>query len=760
MNIELVSKNRENTLLYELDEIEKQSKKGSKYFSKCIEYNKLDEYDTNCIPVAHFYDKEGKLQVVFSREPSHALGVGCTGAGKTTSLVIPKVNILSSLKTKPSFVIIDVKGELHDKLSGHLKSKGYDIKVIDLDEPEYSASWNPLTSIYDKYIAAHKIVEKVKTHKDSIEEYPQLQRMEFNEDVKEWYEFYEMAYSNVDVLNRAIRHKRERLIADVSEEIRDLSYMFIVTQSFSDPHWDDSARDLFAGVILAMLERSVLKEGKNLTRKQFNLKNIVNAILTSGDDALKDFINNSDNDGEAYRFASRIVNMEAEKTKSCYFGVLSTQLSAFKSYAIQKVTIDNSLDFSLIDEKPEALFIKMDDLKESNYKLAQLIILRLYQEIKNKAKKMPNRTLSKPVHFILDEFGNFPKFNGFSNMISVSRSYNIWYTIVIQSYSQLEKIYGKDVASLIIENSNMKLFFGTNDYETMKSFSESCGKKAKISERAYLTGTNSDLVNCDIELFPNVPISDLANIDASEAYIVCFRMPVLHTKMERYYLVKEFNTLPKVEYKQLDDISINSKEYSFNIVRDDYIKTSKVEYKDEYVPKKDPQELRHEKKMNNYIDKLLLETRPAQFSIYIAAKKMSNFFPEYMIEHMEELDLKKLYSQSARYQLSTYSCEEFYKKLNNEIIETYIDNYKISNKDEFLNSLIEENDEETLESAIASLKAESINDNFVDDADQLIKSIYYTFPKEMITNLIFLRDDFLVNIQGYIESYLNKKKKI
>lgn len=743
MNIDLISKNRENSLLYEIDEIEKQSKNGSKYFSKCIEYNELGKYDTNCIPVAHFYDKEGKLQVVFSREPSHALGIGCTGAGKTTSLVIPKVNILSSLKTKPSFVIIDVKGELHDKLSGHLKSKGYNIKVIDLDEPEYSASWNPLASIYDKYVEAHKMVDKVVTHKCEVSKYPNLLKMDFDEKATVWYEFFGMAYSDVKVLNKAIKHKKERLLADVSEEIRDLAYMFIVTQSIGDPHWDDSARDLFAGVILAMLERAVLREGRNLTREQFNLKNIVNAILVSSDDDLKDFINNSDKNGEAYRFANRIVNMEAEKTKSCYFGVLSTQLSAFKSYAIQKVTINNTIDFDSITESPEALFIKMDDLKESNYKLAQLIILRLYQQIKSKAKSMPNRSLSKPVHFILDEFGNFPKFNGFSNMISVSRSYNIWYTIIIQSYSQLEMIYGKEVANLIIENSNMRLFFGTNDYFTMKSFSESCGKKAKISERAYLTGSSTELVNCDIELFPTVPVSDLANIDTSEVYIVCFRMPVLHSIMERYYLVKEFNSLPRVEYKKIDDISINSKKYTFNIAADDNINTSKVIYNDIFSEKKRPQEIKNQNKILNYIDKLLSKSRPPRYALNAVLHDIEDYFPEYVIEYLKNVDIIKLYTTSINTK-EIFSQEEFYNNFNDEIIERFMDNNKCKNDSDF---------DDEIEMFRYQL-------TFRTKTEQVIKRIYYIFPKEMIDNLRFLCNNFDDNYNDYIERYKNKKKKI
>ena len=583
----LISKNRENTLFYTFEDIVRESdKKENVYFGLKSSYEDLGKKETNCIPIAHYYDKNGKLQVVFSREPSHCLGIGCTGAGKTTSLIIPKVNILSSLKNKPSFFIIDVKGELHDNLSGHLKKNGYDIKVLDLNDPEFSDSWNPLLDLYDKYVSAYELTKKVIPHKDDINNYPNLMKLSFNKKAKKWYEFMGVAYSDIKSLNKGIAHKRERLLADVSEEICDLAYMFIVTQKLDDPHWDDTARDLFSGVILAMLERTVFGRGEKLTRDQFNLKNIINILLSTQEIYLKSFINNSDPKGEAYRFANKIVNMEAEKTKSCYFGVLSTQLSTFKSYAIQKLTIKNSIDLTTIADKPEAIFLKMDDLKESNFKLAQLIILRLYQQLKAKAQTLPRRTLSRPVHFILDEFGNFPKFNNFGNMISVSRSYNIWYTMVIQSYSQLNIKYGKELSDVIIENSNMRMFFGTNDYMTKKNFSESCGKISKISESAYLYGNSSDLVNCPIEEYPAVTVSDLSKVETSEVYITCFRMPTMKSRLERYYLVKEFDPLPVVEYRQIDDIEINSNKYTYDISKERQ-SYRKVEVELEYVDKPD-----------------------------------------------------------------------------------------------------------------------------------------------------------------------------
>lgn len=647
----LNTRNRENTLFYDFKNIaEKSTNPNEKYLGPNVKYKDLGELDTRCIPIAH-YTENGELRVVFSREPTHCLGIGCTGAGKTTSLVIPKVNILSSLKTRPSFFIIDVKGELHNKLSGHLKSKGYTIKVLDLNQPEFSPSWNPFSELYDKYVGAHKLVSMVVEHQDSIDDYPHLSKFSFTKSTNTWYELDGMAYPSISSLNKGISHIREKMLSEVSEDIRDLAYMFIKTQKKDDPHWDDTARDLFVAVIMGLLERSVIGGKTQVTRDQFNLRTILSLLISSNDDQLRDFIENGDHSLEAYRYANKIVNMRAETTKSCYFGTLSTQLSQFKSYAIQKVTLKNSIDLSTLADRPEAIFLKMDDLKQANYSLAQLIILRLYQQLKKKAQGEPDLTLSRPVHFILDEFGNFPAFNNFGNMISVSRSYNIWYTMVVQSYSQLDMKYGEEVAKIIIENSNMQMFFGTNDFKTKKNFSEACGEITRISEKAFLDGNTSNIAQYPIEVYKTVPVSELTIIDTSEVFITCFRMPVMHSIMERYYLVKEFEPLPRVDYRVLDDVEITSSNYNFDISKDVEVSECPRLWPLRYEPPK-PVYIKtsREEGLINITIKLLKKNKPSMRTVRVINPNSTSlaFAPQFFIEGLGKFKDEALSSVSKR----------------------------------------------------------------------------------------------------------------
>ena len=82
---------------------------------------------------------------------------GGSGAGKSASYVIP-----NALQLLGSYVFTDPKGELYDKTAGYFKSKGYEVKVLNLVRPQNSDGYNPLHHInneIDVDIIANTIVK-------------------------------------------------------------------------------------------------------------------------------------------------------------------------------------------------------------------------------------------------------------------------------------------------------------------------------------------------------------------------------------------------------------------------------------------------------------------------------------------------------------------------------------------------------------------------------------------------------------------------
>ena len=93
-------------------------------------------------------DKRGNVNV---------LVVGGSGSGKSASYSIP-----NAFQMLGSYVFTDPKGELYDKTAGFLKKNGYDIKVLNLVNPENSDGYNPLLHIrsnIDVDVIANTIVK-------------------------------------------------------------------------------------------------------------------------------------------------------------------------------------------------------------------------------------------------------------------------------------------------------------------------------------------------------------------------------------------------------------------------------------------------------------------------------------------------------------------------------------------------------------------------------------------------------------------------
>ena len=80
---------------------------------------------------------------------AHTLIMGSTGSGKTRRLINPLIKILA--KKGESMILTDPKGELYEENVAMLTTKGYNIVLLNLRNPEKGNAWNPLTLPYQLY---------------------------------------------------------------------------------------------------------------------------------------------------------------------------------------------------------------------------------------------------------------------------------------------------------------------------------------------------------------------------------------------------------------------------------------------------------------------------------------------------------------------------------------------------------------------------------------------------------------------------------
>ena len=420
-------------------------------------------------------------------QPIHTLCVGTTSSGKTTRFVVPSLQLMSMTAAKPSFVVTDPKGELYDQCSNKFKKEGYDVRVIDLRNTFQSTQWNPLTYPYRMWHRSFNIEKEVKVHPpgDNPKNHNLILQRQFDYNTTNWFEFNGIAYVDRNILESDMKVISKKLQDDTFSTLNDICVTLAPVESAKDPSWEKTARRLIHAVLLAMLEDSLIPE-LGLTEDKYNFYNVYKICNTTdnGRDTfatLKKYLfENRDKFSKVPDLASTALQ-NAETTTKNYMGFVSSMVSLFSDTGISLLTSATDVDFVNIDEQPSAIFLIIPDEIRVRYPLAILFVIQLYKRLVEKAQNLGGK-LKRNVYFMLDEFGNMPKFPEFGSIMTVGRSRGIFFELCVQSYSQLYQVYGQDEGKIIKDNCPIQVYIASEDTVTNKEFSELLGKKTIMVE--------------------------------------------------------------------------------------------------------------------------------------------------------------------------------------------------------------------------------------------------------------------------------------
>lgn len=429
-------------------------------------------------------EEHGRMDINFVK-PIHTLVVGTTSSGKTYRFVIPSLQLMSMTAAKPSFVITDPKGELYDKCANKFAEEGYDVKVINLRDPFSSVQWNPLSYPYDMYQRSFHLEKEVKVHPpgDNPKQYNLIIQRPFDYMQTTWFEFNNFAYADKDKLENDMRVTSRELQDKTFTALNDICSTLAPIESTKDPSWERTAQKLIQAVMLAMLEDSRIPE-LGMTREKYNLYNVYKIcnMTDSGRDTyatLKKYLfNYRSKFSKVHDLASTALN-NAESTTKNYMGFVSSKTALFSDTGISFLTAHTEIDFVNMDEKPTAIFLIIPDEIRTRYPLAILFVTQLYKKLVDKAQSIGGE-LKRHVYFMLDEFGNMPKFPEFGSIMTVGRSRGIFFELCVQSYSQLYQVYGQDEGKIIKDNCPIQIYIASEDTTTNKEFSELLGKKTIV----------------------------------------------------------------------------------------------------------------------------------------------------------------------------------------------------------------------------------------------------------------------------------------
>jgi len=154
---------------------------------------------------------------------------------------------------------------------------------------------------------------------------------------------------------------------------------------------------------------------------------------------------------------------------------MSNNLAIFKNDFIRNLTCNNDLNLSDFITKPTALFIVVPDENHNFYVFISLLISQIYKFLTNVASKTASGKLDCPIYFLCDEFGNIPAIPNIEGMITIARSRNIFFQLIIQELKQLENKYNKAIADIIFANCNLHIFLQTMNLETARYYSDIIG---------------------------------------------------------------------------------------------------------------------------------------------------------------------------------------------------------------------------------------------------------------------------------------------
>ena len=516
-------------------------KERDKFFYQ-FDYDNAGEAKRDGVPMRAILDKKGKLQCNFMPN-AHSLIIGATGSGKTTTFINPMIQLLGATNCGSSMIMTDPKGELFAMHSKYLKERGYDVLLLDLRDTYSSSRWNPLGGIWDMYQEYVHAGKGIVVHRDSMADYPELKQMDgMAENGAVWAQWQGKAYADLTHCYDDVSVAKQKIYDEMYEDLNDLISVICPIENEKDPLWEKGARSIILATCLAMLEDSEAPS-LGMTKEKFNFYNLNKALANSENNyqALKDYFKGRSPLSQAVTLSRQVLSA-AEATMSSYMSITFDKLNMFNDRGLCGLTSATDIVASQFAERPTALFMKIPDEKDTRHGLAAVFVLCMYKALIKVASAREDLSLPRNVYFILDEFGNMPKIEKFDKMITVGRSRKIWFNMVVQSYSQLNNVYGEQVADIVKSNCAMKMFIGSNDIGTCKEFSELCGNMT-VRTNSTSTGLGSkegDVnVSTQTQVRPLIYPSELQKLNnkvsTGNAIIVTFGNYPLKTKYTPSY---------------------------------------------------------------------------------------------------------------------------------------------------------------------------------------------------------------------------------
>lgn len=342
----------------------------------------------------------------------NVLVVGGSDAGKTRYYARPNI-----MQGNCSFIITDPKAELLRSTGNLLKSKGYEVRVFDLINPEASMCYNPFRYIDDDKDVLRLISNLIKntTPKGSHESDPFWTKAE------------------TALLQALMLY----LIREAPEDEQTFA-MILEMISSAEVREDD---ETFQSPLDLLFENLENRDPLNIAVKQY-----------------------------------KVFKQAAGKTAKSILVSAGVRLAAFNLSQIAGLTCIDEMDLADLGEKKVALFCCIPDSDPSLNYLVGLLYTQAFQTLYQLADRKYGGRLPVHVHAVMDEWANISLPDDFEKLLSTMRSREISVSIIVQNIAQIKALY-KDAWESIIGNCDSLLYLGGNEASTHEYLSKALGKE-------------------------------------------------------------------------------------------------------------------------------------------------------------------------------------------------------------------------------------------------------------------------------------------
>lgn len=354
-----------------------------------------------------------------SRINNNDLVIGPTGAGKTRCYVKPNL-----LQMNESAIVVDTKGSLRRELGPALVEGGYRVIDIDFTDMADSHGYNPFDSI------------------------------------------------RIDPKSGKPREQDIMRIADA----------LVPIENAKEPFWDFAAKNLLSCYIGLTLERFPEKDWH--LGSVAELLSYARARSSSNDPQgaterlLDEVAEENPTSYTARKWGSFRSTTGADRMYASILGIVSEKIDPFTfDGALAMFQAHDRIDFANLGREKTAVFVTVSDTDRSMDRVVGLFYAQALQELCRFADcECAGAALPVPVRLYLDDFATNCRIADFDKIISVIRSRNIAVSVVLQSITQLDTLYGHASSMTIVNGCDHWLYLGGQDIETARIIAEKAGK--------------------------------------------------------------------------------------------------------------------------------------------------------------------------------------------------------------------------------------------------------------------------------------------